>query len=366
MTIKHIIDVLENHAPPYYQESYDNTGLIIGESANNCTGVLCCLDITKEILEEAKSTHCNLIVAHHPILFTGIKSITGKSYVEQIIIAAIKLDIALYAIHTNLDNVLHGVNETIAAKLGLINKQILLPKTNTLSKLVTYVPVHKTEQVLNALFEAGAGNIGAYSEASFSSVGVGSFKGSENSNPTIGSKGVREQVEEKRVEVLIPNYWQEKIVSALLQAHPYEEVAYDIIPLSNVNQSIGSGLIGHLAKPMQAADFLGFLKESLQLPLIKHTAFTGQHIKKVAICGGSGSFLIPSAKKAGADIFITADIRYHAFFDAEKELVIADIGHWESEQYVPEQLFAVLTANFPNFAVLKTTVNTNPVRYYLG
>lgn len=366
MTIEKILTVLEQLAPPAYQEEYDNAKLLTGNRYSLCTGVLCCLDITDQVLEEAIQHNCNLIVAHHPILFGGIKSITGDSYIEKILIKAIKLDIALYAIHTNLDNVIHGVNRHIASKLNLINCTILVPKKNTLAKLITYVPKSAARDVLEALFQSGAGRIGEYSEASFSTPGTGTFKGSDKTNPYIGVKGIRELVEEERIEVLIPLHLQHRILNALFEAHPYEEVAYDLVPLLNKDQGVGSGLIGDLATPLPEIDFLQQLKEAFHLSVIKHTSLLGKPIQKIALCGGSGSFLIPAAQKVGADLFITADIKYHAFFDAGSTLVIADIGHWESEQYVPEQLFAVLTSNFPNFAVLKSTVNTNPVHYFLG
>lgn len=366
MTIEKVLAVLEKLAPPAYQEEYDNAKLLTGSRADICTGVLCCLDITDDVLEEAIQHNCNLVVAHHPILFGGIKSITGASYVEKILIKAIKSDIALYAIHTNLDNVIQGVNNHIAGKLNLINCKILVPQKNTLAKLITYVPKEAASAVLDALFKSGAGHIGEYSEASFSMPGTGTFKGSDKTNPHIGVKGVREVVAEEKIEVLIPVHLQNSILKALFEAHPYEEVAYDLVPLLNTNQWVGSGLIGYLADPLEEVAFLRKLKKEFNLSIIKHTTLLGKPIEKIALCGGSGSFLIPAAKNAGADIFITADIKYHAFFDATSEMIIADIGHWESEQYVPEQLFAVLTSNFPNFAVLKSTVNTNPVHYFLG
>jgi len=366
MKIKHIIQELEQQAPLVFQESYDNAGLIAGSADWDCSGVLCTLDATLEVLQEAKDKQCNLVVAHHPILFKGINKINGKNYVEQAIIYAIKHDIAIYAIHTNLDNVLHGVNSTIAQKLALTHTRILDPKRNQLVKLVTFVPITHAETVQQALFNAGAGQIGAYSECSFSAEGMGTFKGSEQSNPTIGIKGIRETTPETRMEVILPGYLQKQVHAALINAHPYEEVAYDFIPLLNEHQLIGSGIIGELANEMSEMDFLTLLKGRFNLSVIKHTPLLGKNIRKIAVCGGAGSFLISKALQAGADFFISSDIKYHEFFDAENRMVIADIGHWESEQFTTELLFSYLTTKFPNFAVLKTAIHTNPVRYFLG
>ena len=366
MQISEIIAVLEAKAPPAYQESYDNAGLIIGSAEMECSGILCTLDSTEEVIREAHEKGCNLVVAHHPIVFKGLTKINGRNYVEQALIYAIKHDIALYAIHTNLDNMSNGVNKVIADKLGLINTRILLPRKNDLLKLVSFCPAAQAEQVLNALFEAGAGNIGEYSEASFNSEGHGTYKGSANSHPFAGQPGKRHTEPEIRIEVLLPVYLQQTVLKALIAAHPYEEVAYDFIPLVNDNQQVGSGMIGELATEMSETALLSLLKAQFGLSVIKHTPLSGKNVKKLALCGGAGSFLISRAKAAGAQFFISSDIKYHEFFDAENRLVIADIGHWESEQYTTDLLFSLLTTKFPNFAVLKTTINTNPVRYFLG
>ena len=364
MKINQIISALESIAPLEYQETYDNSGLITGSKEMECKGILCTLDATEDVIKEAIAKGCNLVVAHHPILFKGITKINGKNYVEKALILAIKNDIAIYAIHTNLDNILGGVNSAIAQKLGLANTKILLPTSKNLLKLITFAPKEYAQNILQELFEAGAGNIGNYSEASFSIEGEGSFKGSANSNPTIGEKGVRSLVKEQRIEVILPYYLQEKVVSALKKAHIYEEVAYDLIPLNNENQLVGSGIIGELESEMNEIDFLNHVKTIFGLKIIKHTQLLDKKIKKIAICGGAGSFLIPIAKGAKADFFISSDIKYHEFFEAENQLVIADIGHWESEQYTTDLVFALLNTKFPNFAVLKSATNTNPVCYF--
>ncbi len=364
MKIADVITTLENLAPTALQEDYDNAGLITGNAFTDCKGVLCSLDVTEEIIEEAKARNCNLIVAHHPIIFKGLKKITGKNYVEKAIIAAIKNDIALYAIHTNLDNIIDGVNNKIAEKLDLINRKILLPKQNLLMKLYTFVPVDYAEQVRAALFNAGAGNIGNYSECSFNAEGTGTFKAGKNTNPFVGEQGKRHEEHEIKMELIFPSYLKQQIITALIQSHPYEEVAYDIIMLSNEFQNTGSGLIGELEKEVSENEFLPILKKQFNLKVIKHTKLLNKPIKKIALCGGAGSFLINNALAANADVYITSDIKYHEFFDANNRMLIADIGHWESEQFTIDLLYEVLQAKFLNFAVLKTGIQTNPVYYF--
>lgn len=361
MEIKQITSFLDSVAPPSYQESYDNAGLICGDSTMECTGIICTLDATEEVILEAKQKGCNLVVAHHPIIFGGLKKITGKTYVERAIITAIKNDIAIYAIHTNLDNILTGVNGKMAEKLGLINQQILLPKQNTLMKLVVVVPVAATEKIRQSIFDAGGGHIGNYSECSFTTNGKGTFNPEKKANPVQGKVGKREEVNEDKIEVIFPVYLKNNIVNAIKQAHPYEEVAYDLIELSNDMQTTGSGLIGQLTEPLAEIEFLQLLKKQFHLSGLRHTPFTGKKVKKIALCGGAGSFLIKNALSVGADIFVTADVKYHEFFDAENKMVIADIGHWESEQFTIDLLFEVLQAKFPTFAVQKSEVRTNPV-----
>ncbi len=367
MLIKEIILALEAWAPPAYQESYDNCGLITGSDQWNCTGAICTLDATEEVIDEAIENKCNLVLAHHPIVFSGLKKLSGNSYMERAIIKAIKKDIAIYAIHTNLDNINTGVNYKMANALGLKNTTILLPKAQNICKLYTYVPITEAEMVKNALFEAGAGQIENYSECSFSTKGNGSFRPMAGSNPVVGTTGgPREMVEEVKLEMVFPAYLQSKIVKALHQAHSYEVPAYEVILLQNVNQTVGSGLIGELPKTINENEFLTHLKQSFGLKLIKHTAFLNKPIRTVAICGGSGSFLTSKAIGLGADAFITSDIKYHEFFDADKRILLADIGHWESEQYTIDLLNEFLQLKFPTFAVLKSGTITNPVSYFIG
>ena len=365
MKIQEIASFLELVAPPSLQESYDNAGLLTGNNQWDCTGIICTLDATEAVVLEAIEKKCNLIVAHHPIIFGGLKKITGKNYVEQTIITALKNDIAIYAIHTNLDNVLHGVNAAIADKLGLVNRKILQPKNDTLKKLFTFVPVEFAENVRSAIFNAGGGHISNYSECSFNMAGQGTFKPGEGTNPFTGKRGIRHTEDEIKMEMIFPA-WQEKaILAALFNAHPYEEVAYDIIALANENRGVGSGLVGELPEAISEIAFLGLLKEKFTLSVIRHTPLLKKPVKKIALCGGAGSFLIGNATASGADFYITGDIKYHEFFDANGTLVVADIGHYESEQFTIDLLFDILSQKFPTFAVLKTGVITNPVHYFL-
>ena len=364
MKIMEAIQVLEQAAPLSYQEGYDNAGLLTGNSNWNCTGILCTLDATEQVITEAKERRCNLVVAHHPIIFGGLKKITGRNYVEKSVISAIKHDIVIYAIHTNLDNVLHGVNNRIADRLGLVSRRILAPKDGQLMKLCSFVPLAQADELRTALFEAGAGHIGRYSDCSFNVEGTGTFKGGAGTNPFAGNPGELHREKEVKLEVIFPAHLQSRLVAALLKSHPYEEVAYDIIPLANEHPEVGSGLIGELPEPVTEEGFLHILKNAFELSIVRHTPLLGKKIQKVALCGGAGSFLTGRALAAGADVYVTADVKYHEFFDANDRLVIADIGHWESEQYTSELLVELLQAKFPTFAVLKSAINTNPVRYF--
>lgn len=364
MKVAEIIQILEKNSPTDFQEGYDNCGLITGNALWDCTGAICTLDATEDVILESKEKGCNLVITHHPIVFRGLKKFSSDTYVEKALIAAIKNDIAIYAIHTNLDNVIGGVNDMIAEKLGLINRRILLPKRNLLMKLFTYVPEKFEERVKQALFNAGGGNIGNYSECSFTGEGMGTFKASNKTHPFIGEIGEQNHQKELKIEVVFPAYLQNNIVNALKSAHPYEEVAYDLVELANSFSQVGSGLIGELPNPINEKEFLVKIKNAFDLDAIKHTNLLCRDVSKVALCGGAGSFLIGNAIAAGADFFITADVKYHEFFDAQKKLVIADIGHWESEQFTPDLLIRVLKSNFPTFAVLKSEVLTNPVHYF--
>lgn len=364
MKIEEITRYLEEVAPPSLQEDYDNAGLLTGNAKWECTGILVTLDTTEEVVNEALAKNCNLIIAHHPIIFKGLKKLNGKNYVEKTVITALKNDIAIYAIHTNLDNIIGGVSGKMASLLGLLNCRVLDEKQNTLKKLYTFVPINKADEVRNALFAAGGGHIGNYAECSFNAEGTGTFKGGESTDPYVGKPGEQHREPEIKIEIIFPAYLQTKLVAALMTAHPYEEVAYDIISLANTHPQTGSGIIGELSLEMDEIDLLKKIKTVFNVPVIRHTALLHKRVKKIALCGGAGSFLIKAAMAAGADCFITADVKYHEFFDANNAMVIADIGHYESEHHTINLLHALLEVKFPTFAVLKTGINTNPLRYF--
>ncbi len=361
--IKDIIQYLETFAPPAYQEEYDNSGLITGDQYSEMKGAIITLDCIEEVVDEAIQKNCNLIIAHHPIIFRGIKKLTGSNYIERTVIKAIKNDIAIYAIHTNLDHVSHGVNKKIADKLGLINTNILRPKNDTLTKLTTFIPKKHTENVLAKLHESGAGMIGNYKNCSFRTEGIGAFLPAGEANPTIGKIGALEKVNEDRIEVLFPRHLKSKILSALFDAHPYEEVAYYVHDLANKNNEVGSGMIGELQNPIKSTEFLMQIKNNLSAKVIRHTALVKDEVKKVALCGGAGSFLLRDAMAQGADIFISGDFKYHEFFDAEERIIIADVGHYESEQFTKELIYENISKKFANIALHFTEVNSNPIFY---
>ncbi|MEO9531490.1 MAG: Nif3-like dinuclear metal center hexameric protein [Crocinitomicaceae bacterium] len=364
MKISEITDYLESLAPISSQESYDNSGLIVGNKSTEITKALVCLDCIESIIDEAIAKNCNLIIAHHPIVFKGLKKLNGKNYVERTLLKAIKNDIAIYAIHTNLDNYKLGVNKKIGDVLGIKNTTILSPKGNVLNKISVYVPTNEVEQVREAAFAAGAGNIANYTECSFGTEGVGTFKGNEASNPVYGEKGKRSSEAETKLEFLVSKHSSHQVVRSIINAHPYEEVAYDIYALENENQDEGSGMIGELDSPINETDFLQMVKDKFNCGTIRHTALQNKPIERVAWCGGSGSFLLNVAKSKKADIFITADFKYHEFFDAENQLIIADIGHFESEQFTIDLIADFITKKFPTFALCLTENNTNPVKYF--
>ena len=363
MKIKDIIIVLEEMAPLAYAEDFDNVGLLVGNNDEEATGVLVCHDALESVIDEAITKKCNLVVCFHPILFSGIKKITGKNYVERSIIKAVKNDIAIYAVHTALDNHKNGVNKIFCDALGLTNTKILVPKSNFIQKLVTYTIPENMEKVRNALFDAGAGKIGNYEDCSFTSQGVGTYMGNENSNPEIGERFEFVEAKEIKIEVTFEKHLQSKILKALFNNHIYEEVAYEIYDLQNAHQSIGLGMVGELEKPLTEVEFLELVKNKMQCGGIRHSALLGKSIKKVAVLGGSGSFAIKNAIQAGADVFLTADLKYHNFYESENQIVLADIGHFESERYTKNYIVDYLKEKITNFAFVLSEENTNPVKY---
>jgi dinuclear metal center YbgI/SA1388 family protein len=363
MIVQDVINHLEELSPLAYAEDFDNVGLLVGNKNTQLTGILITLDTLEAVVDEAIENNCNLLVSFHPIIFKGLKKLTGKSYVERVVMKAIKHDIAIFAMHTALDNALQGVNDMICEKIGLINKQILIPQTGTIKKLTTYAPKEEADKLREALFNVGAGNIGNYNECSFNAEGIGTYKGNINSNPSKGKKGTLHFEPEIQISVTYAKHLESKIIKTLFKVHSYDEVAYEITTLENKNQHIGMGMIGELEKPMEETSFLNHIKSKMNTKCIRHSALLGKPIQKVAVLGGSGSFAISDAKAANADAFITADLKYHAFFTAENNILLADIGHYESEQFTKNILVAFLTKKMPNFAVVLSKTNTNPVKY---
>jgi dinuclear metal center YbgI/SA1388 family protein len=363
-TVKDLIRHLNLWAPLSLQESYDNGGLIAGDADQVITGVLCCLDCTEQIIEEAIERKCNVVLAHHPIVFSGLKKLTGRTYVERTIIYAIKHDIAIIAWHTALDNVSNGVNGKIGDVLGIKQRRILQPKENGIFKLVVYVPHETKVDMEQALFAAGAGHIGNYQECSFTSAGEGSFKPMPGSNPTEGQIGERSFVSETKIEVVVPEGNRGNVHQAMIHAHPYEEVAHEWIRLSNERTDIGSGMVGDLDRPIDVQSWMKHVKDKMGVAVIRHTALVHTEISKVAWCGGSGDFLLERAIAAGAQVLITSDFKYHRFFDHENKIIVMDIGHYESESCVIDLLSDWLTENFTTFAIHKTWIVTNPVQYF--
>ena len=364
MKVVEITNYLESLAPRSSQESYDNCGLLVGDRNAEVTSALISLDCTEEVVADALAKGCNLIIAHHPVIFKGLKSLTGANYIERTILACIKNGIALYAIHTNLDNYSKGVNYEIGQRIGLKNLRVLQPKSNVLAKLIVFTPETCLEQVREAAFNAGAGSIGNYNECHFELNGTGTFKPNESANPFDGEVGKRSSVPESRLEFLVSTHLISQVLAAVKQAHPYDEVAYDIIPLLNENQTEGSGMIGELETEMDEISFLKHLKSTFNSGVIRHTNLLNRKIKTVAFCGGSGSFLLSTAMRQKADIYITGDFKYHEFFDAENQILIADIGHYESEQFTSNLIADILKKKFTTFAVHLTGINTNPINYF--
>jgi dinuclear metal center YbgI/SA1388 family protein len=363
MNVKSICELIEEIAPLSLQESYDNAGLLVGDSQKEVTSALVCIDITLEVIDEAISKNCNLIISHHPLIFTGLKRITGQNEVQRCVAKAIKNDIAIYAAHTNLDNVLDGVSGLMAKKIGLNNVRILQPKQNVLLKLVTYVPKIHSFAVREALFNAGAGQIGNYDSCSFNSDGTGTFKANENAQPFVGKFDELHSEPETKIEVILPDYLKYKVLDALISSHPYEEPAYDFIQLKNAWNQVGAGVVGELEVAEDELNFLNRMKEIFNVPTIRHTQLLGKKIKRIAVCGGSGSSFLNDAILAKADIFISGDFKYHEFFDADNRILIADIGHFESEQFTKDIFFEIITKKMPTFAVQISDSKTNPINY---
>lgn len=363
MIVQDVIDHLDALSPLAYAEDFDNVGLLVGNRNDKVTGILVTLDTLEAVVDEAIANDCNLIVSFHPIIFKGLKRLNGSNYVERAVIKAIKHGIAIFAIHTALDNAMQGVNTMICEQLDIKNPKILIPQIGTIKKLTTYVPKNELESLRTALFKAGGGAIGNYNECSFNVDGIGTFNGNETSNPTLGTKGQFQEEEEVKLTMIFAKHLESKILQTLFKVHSYEEVAYEVITVENKNQDIGMGMIGEFESPMAPEEFLKMIKEKMKTGCVRHSKILDKTIKKVAVLGGSGSFAISAAKVHGADAFITADLKYHDFFQAEDNILLADVGHYESEQYTKNLLVSYLTKKIPNFAIILSKTNTNPVKY---
>lgn len=363
MKIKEITTYLNNTIPLMLQESYDNSGLLLGDDTKDLKGMLLTVDVTEEVVSEAVRKNCNLIIAHHPLIFKGLKQITGQNHVARTVEAALKNDIAVYAAHTNLDSVDFGVSKMLADKVGMQNQRVLEPRENLLKKLATFCPVDYAEKVRKAIFEAGAGKIGEYDSCSFNLQGRGSFKPGEGTDPFVGEINELHYESEERIETVYPVYLENKVLQALFDSHPYEEVAYDVYPLDNKFDKVGHGMVGELQETYTAETFLKEVKKDLGIGCMKYAGSKDKKVNKVAVCGGAGSFLIEKAKSAGADMFITADLKYHEFFDAREDFVVVDIGHHESEKYTKDLLNQLIIKKFPNFAPTLSEIDTNPINY---
>jgi dinuclear metal center YbgI/SA1388 family protein len=364
MKIKDIVKALEAWAPRSLQEDYDNCGLQVGDPEAAIDAAMVCLDCTEAVVEEAAARGCGLVISHHPVIFRGLKSLVAKGPVERTLLAALRHGIALYAMHTNLDNVMDGVNGEIAARLGLKPLQVLVPKPAHLRKLVVFVPKDHAKAVRSALFAAGAGHIGGYDECSFNLDGTGTFRAGAGTDPFVGTQGERHMEAETRVELVYQAPHEQAILKALREAHPYEEVAYDLYPLANMHPGVGSGLLGEWEQALNEEEFLRRLKEVFGLRALRHTRLPGRPIRRVALCGGSGAFLLPKAMASGADAFITGDVKYHEFLDVDGRLLLADIGHYGSEQYTMHLIQRRLGELFPTFAVRLTETVTDPIHHY--
>lgn len=364
LSVKNVSDLIEQWAPLAYAEDFDNVGLLVGDPSQKVNGVLVTLDTTEEVIDEAVSKKCNLIVSFHPIVFSGLKKITGKSYVERTVIKAIQNDIAIYCIHTALDNQADGVSKALSDAIGLTDTQVLIPQKNTIKKLRFYVPNDHVQKVQNALFDVGAGRIGQYDQCSFVSEGIGGFRALEEALPFVGTHHQRHHEPETQVQLVFEKHIEQHMVQVLKKVHPYQEVAYEILSLDNTSSHIGMGLIGTLKKPLKEISFLTRLKNRLGTPLLRHSKTLNNPIHSVAVLGGSGSFAIPNAIALKADAYVTSDLKYHDFFTSASSILLVDVGHYESEQFTKNILVKYLIKKMPNFAIVLSETKTNPVQYF--
>lgn len=367
MLIKEIIDAIESIAPLPLQEEWDNCGVQVGPTDNECTGVMVCVDCTPVVVEEAIAMNCNLIVSHHPLIFGGIKQLTGKTEAERCVINAVTAGLTIYSSHTALDNSPNGISHRMASLLGLEDVDVLVPREADQLKLVAYVPVSKLDDVRLALFDAGAGAIGNYDFCSFATDGRGSFRALDGANPYVGEVSQLHFEDESRLEVLLPRWKRRDVELALRQVHPYEEPAYEFSEVVAASRPAGSGCVGHLPQPMTVAQLALFAKERFGCQAVRLSCYHGDPmvhtVRRVAVCGGAGGSFIGAVKRSGADAYITADLRYHDFVDYGKRLALIDVGHFNSEQCAKEIFYQLICEKFPNFAVHTSKNEKNPIQY---
>ncbi|TVZ52099.1 Nif3-like dinuclear metal center hexameric protein [Dokdonia sp. Hel_I_53] len=364
MKVHQVSVLLNDWAPLAYAEDFDNVGLLVGNTHQKVSNILVSHDALENVVDEAIRKDCNLIVCFHPIIFSGLKRLVGQNYVQRSVQKAIKNDIAIYAVHTGLDNMSKGVNFAMCNALDIDFPKILIPKKNHILKLTTYIPHTHTEQLLSALFDAGAGSIGNYDECSFTTKGNGTYRGNELSNPVLGEKGKRHTEPETQISISFEKHLQSKILNTLIATHPYEEVAYEVTTLQNALQTVGMGMIGDLKDKMSEKAFLAFAKAKFKTGNIRHSQLTGNSIQKVAVLGGSGAFAIEAAISQGADALITADLKYHDFYKAENKIILLDVGHYESERFTKNLIAGYLTEKISTFAIILSEENTNPINYF--
>ncbi len=368
MTCKEIIKYFEEWAPKEIAWQKDNVGLQVGSLNNKLNNILLCLELHDQVIDDAIKKNCNLIISHHPLLFQPLKKIDLQNDKNsKLIEKLIKNNITLYSAHTNLDFTKEGVSFELAKKLKLNNIDFLVHQNSNQYKLSVFVPVDFVDKVANAIFENGGGRIGEYTNCSFRTKGNGTFKGSGNSNPYLGEKNKIELVEEIKLEVLVDSWKLKKILTAIFETHPYEEVAYDIYPLANSNKNYGAGTIGELDKPMHQKQFLDYVADNLKIKNFRYSKGNNK-IKKVALCGGAGSDLVKDALNSGADAFITADLKYHTFQDANEKILLIDAGHYETEIHsldeVKRKLSHYTIGKNINTKIFKYEGSTNPIFFY--
>lgn len=364
MKLTEIIQIIEKEIPVQLQESYDNNGLQLGDANSEILKALISLDLTMDVLIEAKSENCNLIITHHPPIFSAVKTIESNDVLGAMIYFAIKNDIAIYSMHTSFDKYKYGVSYALAEKLLIKNIKVLSPEKNVLRKLITFCPKIQSEALRKALFSAGAGHIGEYDSCSFNTIGEGTFRALEKANPFVGAKGDLHIEQEVKIETIFPFWKQNAVIKALLAHHPYEEVAYDIYLLENRLENSGLGMLGNLEKELEKEDFLSFVKGKLKIESLRfNNSFKGK-IKKLALCGGAGSSLIREAISSGADAYITADLKYHEFQAASSDILLIDAGHYETEIFALNAIKSLLSEKLPKFATRISETKTNFVSYF--